>query len=150
MAFGASLILYALFAADLHSARVHVQKGEILEGLREIDAVLRSTPDDPEIKFQAGQLLREISAEHTVRLQQLAPESVEAHQLLGRSLEARQQLNEAIVEYRAALRNNPALPGLHFLIGNVLWKQRDLEEARKEFEAELHLNPNHVLANLRL
>jgi tetratricopeptide (TPR) repeat protein len=149
-AFGATVVLYALFAADLHSARMHVQKGEIREGLREIEAALHSAPDDPEIQFEAGQLLREISAEHAVRLQQLAPDSAEAHQLLGRSLEARGQLNEALVEYRAALRNNPALPGLHFLIGNVLWKQRDLEEARKEFEAELHLNPNHVLANLRI
>ncbi len=149
-ALAASLAVYALFAADLHSARMHVQKGELLEGLREIQAALRSAPDDPEIQFAAGQLLREISAQHALRLQQLAPDSAEAHQLLGRSLEARQQLDGALVKYRAALQKNKAAPGVHFLIGNVLWKQRDLEEARKEFEAELQLNPDHALANLRL
>ncbi len=149
-ALGAGLLLYALFAVDLRSARTHVQNGEMLEGIREIEAALHSAPDDPEIQFQAGQLLREISAEHALRLQQLAPNSPEAHQLLGRSLEARGRLDEALTEYRAALRNNGARPGLHFLIGNILWKQRDFEEARKEFEAELHSNPKYVLANLRL
>ena len=124
-ALGAGLLIYALFAADLRSARTHVQNGEIVEGLREIEAALHSAPDDPEIQFQAGQLLREISAEHAGRLQQLAPNSSEAHQLLGRSLEARGRLDEALAEYRNALRNNATGPGVHFLIGNVLWKQRD-------------------------
>lgn len=145
----ASFILYVFLAADLRSARALAEKGEILGALREIHAELRSAPDDPEIRYQAGQLLGEIAADRVARLQKAAPDSAEAHELLGRSLESRGELDAALAEYRTALRSG-VRPGLHFLIGNVFWKKRDFAEARDELEAELQLNPKHVLANMRL
>lgn len=145
-----ALALCYLLLADINTARRLAEQGKTAEALAEIQAALRSAPDDPEVQYQAGELLRTLGANRAERLQQLAPESAEAHELLGRSLEARGFLNDALGQYRAALRANPALRGLHFLTGNVLWKKRDFEAARAEFQAELQLNPNHTLANLRL
>jgi tetratricopeptide (TPR) repeat protein len=139
-----------LLLADINAARRLVEQGKTVEALAEIQAALRNAPDDPEVQYQAGELLRTLGANRAERLQQLAPDSAEAHELLGRSLEARGRLNDALAEYRAAMRVNPNLRGLHFLIGNALWKKREFEAARAELEAELRVNPNHALANLRL
>jgi Flp pilus assembly protein TadD len=47
--------------------------------------------------------VRELASDRASRLQQLAPDSAEAHELLARSLESRGKLDEALIEYRAAL-----------------------------------------------
>jgi tetratricopeptide (TPR) repeat protein len=148
----AALIFFAFFllGADLDSARRLIEQGKISEALTEIQSALRTAPGDPEVQYQAGELLRMLGADRAEKLQQLAPDSAEAHELLGRSLEARGLLNDAVDQYRSALKVNPNQRGLHFLIGNALWKKRDFENARPELEAELRLNPNHALANLRL
>jgi tetratricopeptide (TPR) repeat protein len=136
--------------ADVRSARALLEQGKKIEALKEMEAALRSAPDDPEVQFEIGELLREIGTERASLLQRMAPESAEAHELVGRSLESSGHLDEALAEYRSALKNNAGLQGVHVLIGNVLWKKRDFEAARPELEAELRLNPNHPLANLRL
>ena len=145
-----TLSLCLLLIADIRSARALLDQGKTVEALSELEAVLRASPNDPEVQYEAGELLRALGAERAARLQRLAPESPEAHELVGRSLEAGGHLDEALAEYRAALRNHAGLPGVHFLIGNVFWRKRDFEAARPELEAELRLNPNHPLANLRL
>ena len=143
-------IVYSFLFADVRTARALLERGKTLEALNELQAALRSAPDDPEVQYEAGELLREIGAERAAELQRMAPESAEAHELLGRSLEARGQVDEALAEYRLALKSHADIAGVHLLIGNVFWRKRDFEAARPEFEAELRLNPNHPLANLRL
>ncbi|MGI8988297.1 MAG: tetratricopeptide repeat protein [Bryobacteraceae bacterium] len=137
-------------AGDLNQARTMLREGRFPEALRELEAAMRKEPGNPEIEYQIGEMLREQAADRAARLEELAPDSAEAHELLGRSLEARGNLDDALLAYRAALLKNPRLPGVHFLIGNILWKERDFEAAKPEMEAELRLNPNHALANLRL
>lgn len=144
------IVLSLLLAADLNQAQIMLREGRIPEALREMDAALREAPHDAEIKYEIGELLRELAGERAARLEELAPDSAEAKQLLGRSLEARGKLEEAVAAYRAALSKNPRLAGLHFLIGNIQWRERDFEGAKAEMEAELHLDPQHPLANLRL
>lgn len=144
--------LAALFflIADLEQARDLLRQGRVPEALREMDAAMRNAPQDAETKYQVGELLRELAGDRAARLQELAPDSAEAKQLLGRSLEARGNVQQALEAYRAALTVNPRAPGLHFLIGNIHWRQRDFEAAKREMEAELRLNPAHPFANLRL
>ncbi len=145
-----SLLLSILLFADVHTARTLLKDGKIPEALREMEAALRDRPNDPEVQYQAGELLRELGDSRAARLQQLAPNSPETHELLGRSLESRGKLDEALAEYRAALHGGPDGLGRHFAVGNILWKKREFEAARAELEAELRLNSNHALASLRL
>src|SRR6516164_4195939 len=142
--------LCAFMFADIRTARALLEQGKTIDALKELQAALRSAPDDPEVQFEAGELLREIGAQRAAELERVAPESAEAHELVGRSFESRGRLDEALAEYRMALKNHPEITGVHLLIGNVFWKKRDFEAARAELEAELRLNPNHALANLRL
>src|SRR5258708_39900741 len=100
-----------------------LREGRVPEALSEMDALMRAAPDNAEIHYEIGELLRELAGERAARLEELAPDSAEANQLLGRSLEARGNLEEALTAYRAALSRNPRLPGLHFLIGNIQWRE---------------------------
>ncbi len=144
------LTLGAWLTADVRSAGALLEQGKTVEALEDMRKTVEASPADPEVQYQFGEMLRRLGAERAARLQSLAPESGEAHELLGRSLESAGKLDTALKEYRTALQKNPAAPGFHFLAGNVLWKQRDFQAARPELEAELQLNPNHALANLRL
>ena len=121
------LLLSMMFFADVPTARTLLKDGKIPEALRELEAALRDHPNDPEVQYQAGELLRELGADRAARLQQLAPNSPESHELFGRSLESRGKLDEALAEYRAALQAGPDVPGRHFAAGNILWKKRDFE-----------------------
>lgn len=145
-------ILLSAFLLESHldHARALLREGGVGEALRELDQTMQETRGDPETQYQVGELLRQLAADRAARLQELAPDSAEAYELLGRALEARGNLDEALAAYRAALSKSPRLPGVHFLIGNIQWKQRDLEAAKPEMEAELRSNPDHALANLRL
>jgi tetratricopeptide (TPR) repeat protein len=136
------VLALCLFAADLSSARRLIDGGHVTEGLREIEQALKSAPNDPEVQYEAGEILRQLGATRAERLRQIAPDSPEAHELAGRAAEARGDLNAALVAYRAA--------GARFQTGNVLWRMRDFDSAQKQLEAALAANPNHALANLRL
>jgi tetratricopeptide (TPR) repeat protein len=137
-------------AATVESVRSLLKSGHTLEALREIENLRKQAGDNPEIQLEIGKILQELAASRAERLEQLAPESPQAYELIGKSFESHDKIPEALAQYRRAAQGDPALPGIHFLIGNLYWKQRDLNAAVPELDAELRLNPNHNLANLRM
>jgi tetratricopeptide (TPR) repeat protein len=139
-----------LLAADIDSARALIDEGKVVEALKQIEALEKESSRNPKLQLQLGEMLQELAASRAERLQRLAPNSPQAHELLGKSYEAHQKLAEALGEYTRAVEKSPQLPGLHFLIGNVYWKLGELDQAKSALEQELKLNPNHTLASLRL
>lgn len=131
-------------------ARALIEAGRTPEALRQIRALLERDPDNPEAMFEAGRILQDLAGTRFALMERLAPESPETHEMLGRYYEAQNRLDEALAQYRSALKIKPDRPGLHFLIGNVLWKQRDYEAAAPELMAELRVNPSHTMANHRV
>ena len=137
----AALALFCLLL-DAAAARRLIESGHVAEALREIERILKTSPNDPDAQYEAGELLRQLGAARAERLRTMAPDSPEAHELAGRALEAEGKLPQALAEYRQA--------GSHFLSGNLLWRLRDLDAAQAELEAALAATPNHVLAHYRL
>ena len=137
-------------AATTDGVRALVRSGHITEALREMRDLERENPNDPNLQFEIGELLQELAASRAERLQKLAPDSAQVHELIGKSLESHQKAAEALAEYELAARADPSLPGIHFLIGNLFWKQRDFAAAKPALESELALNPSHAFANLRM
>jgi predicted Zn-dependent protease len=135
--------------ARLLLARTLIELNRIPEALRELERGLQGTTD-PEIRFQAGRIARELAERRLADLQSAAPGSAALHELAGERSERKGDLAEALREYRAAASVEPARPGVHFLAGNVLWKMRELDAATAELKAELNSNPDHARANLRL
>ena len=78
------------------------------------------------------------------------PGSYRAHQLRAQLHESRGETDEAVREYRAALRLKPNLQNLHFAIGSLLWSLSRFDEALPELEAELGINHIHPEAHYEI
>ena len=76
--------------------------------------------------------------------------SYRARLLRAQLHELRGEADEAVSEYRAALRLRPGLQEVHFAIGTLLWSLSRLDEALPELQAELRINPNHPEAHYEI
>jgi tetratricopeptide (TPR) repeat protein len=74
---------------------------------------------------------------------EVEPNSYRTHQLKAEYYESLGKDEEAIQEYREALKLQPALVNVHFAIGNIYWKRNRLDEALPELMLELEVQPNH-------
>jgi protein O-GlcNAc transferase len=133
----------------LYLARTLVELGRVPEALAEINRALTGQAD-PEIRFQAGSIVRDLAEQRFADLERLAPDSAAARELAARHFERQGKLPEALREYRAAIAKEPGQPGLHYEAGNILWRMRELDTATDELQAELARTPHHGMANLRL
>jgi tetratricopeptide (TPR) repeat protein len=59
-------------------------------------------------------------------------------------------LDEAIAEYKEAIRINPNDARVHNNLGGICAKQGKWEEAIAEFEKAIRINPNHANAHKNL
>ena len=133
----------------LYLARTLVELGRIPEALTEIERVL-ATSSDPEARFQAGKLIRELAERRFAALERLAPDSAAVKELAGRRFELEGKLPDALREYRGAIVAEPDRPGVHFEAGNILWRLDELDAAAGELRTELARTPHHGMANLRM
>jgi tetratricopeptide (TPR) repeat protein len=106
-------------------------------------------PADPEALYVAVHAYSDLSTLASQELARRAPESVQAHELLAEAFEAQRKWDDAEKEYRAILKQDPNLPGIHFLLGRLLLSRPNPpastpDDARQEFTAELQINPNNA------
>jgi tetratricopeptide (TPR) repeat protein len=148
--------LRSLLAADPSDSRARILLARTLlalnraaEAMAELDHALAGPPS-PEVKFQVGQIARQLAEQRFADLQDSAPRSAALLELIGRQHELRGRFEEALKEYQAAAAMNPDRPGVHYWAGNALWRLRRLDEAKAELERELRTTPHHTMANLRL
>jgi Tfp pilus assembly protein PilF len=78
-----------------------------------------------------------------------APSSYQAHELLAESFETQGKWEDAEKEYRAILKKDPSLPGIHFRLGRALLSKPNpgpdvASEAKQEFEQELQIDPKNA------
>ena len=76
----------------------------------------------------------------------LNTDSAEAHMLAGQAYDELQKDADAIAEYQAAVKADPATPNVHFGYGYLLWRAQKFDEAEKEFRSELANDPEHPMA----
>ncbi|MFN3323829.1 MAG: tetratricopeptide repeat protein [Bryobacteraceae bacterium] len=133
----------------LYLARTLIEQQRIPEALAELELALEGEPQ-PETRFQAGRLMRDLAERRFADLERVAPDSAPLRELAGSRFEMKGQFAEALDRYQAAAALEPRRPGLQFLIGNVLWKMRELPASEKHLRAELAGTPHHALANMRL
>jgi tetratricopeptide (TPR) repeat protein len=148
--------LRTLLAADPANSRARILLARTLlelnraaEAMAELDRALDEQPS-PEVKFQIGQIARQLAEQRFADLQNRAPKSAALLELLGRQQELRGRFAEALEQYQAAAAMNPDRPGIHYWAGNALWRLRRLDEAKGALERELKTTPHHTMANLRL
>lgn len=131
----------------------YTAKEELEKAAAVVSTLLAADPTDTSLLYTSYRIYSDLAGRSMLTLALVAPESAEMHQVIAREL-ARQNHNaEAIANYRAAIKLNPQLPGLHTELGEMLFNSDDLAqqaEAETEFEAALALDPKDEQAELEL
>jgi len=130
-------------------------------GLRQDDKAVevaleltRAYPKDPEVLYHAGRLFGNYAYLSTVKLAEVAPDSLWLHLAAGEANESQGRADAAIQEYEEVLALQPDRSGVHYRIGRTLLARAKQStddtvseaEALKEFERELQLDPTNANA----
>src|SRR5690348_16348250 len=132
---------------DLYSASRELDKAAtVVSALRELK------PTDEGILYSAYRIYSDLADESLISLSIVAPNSARMQQAMAHELAKRGNTTEAIEHYRAALKIDPQLPGLHFELGEMLKTSgtQHQDEAEAEYKAALQVNPRDEQAECRL
>jgi tetratricopeptide (TPR) repeat protein len=114
----------------------------------------RAYPKDPEVLYHAGRLFGNYAYLSTVKLAEVAPDSLWLHLAAGEANERQGRADAAIQEYKEVLSLQPNRSGIHYRIGRALLARAKQStddtvsepEALKEFEQELQIDPTNANA----
>ena len=138
---GMELIDTYSMAGDLDKAAATVSV------LRELD------PTSVEFIYTAYRIYSDLADESRLSLIVVAPNSARTHQMMAHELARQGKADEAIANYREALKIDPKLPGLHFELAEMLNNStipNGRQEAESEYRAALAVNPLDEKSECRL
>jgi tetratricopeptide (TPR) repeat protein len=120
----------------------------------EVANVLRQlAPEDVDILYAAHRVYSELADETMLSVAMLAPNSARMHQLMAHELARQAKDEEAVENYRQALKIDPHRPDIHFELAEMLNTRSSQEaqaEAEKEYKLALEGNPFDEKAESRL
>jgi tetratricopeptide (TPR) repeat protein len=141
-------------ASGLRLTRVYTGLGQDDKAVEVALELTRLYPKDPEVLYHAGRLFANYAYLSTVKLAEVAPESLWLHLAAGEAYESQGRLDAATREYKEVLSLQPNRPGVHYRIGRALLANAKQStdntvsepEALKEFEEELRLDQTNANA----
>lgn len=119
------------------------------DALQFLRLLAKEFPTDPDALYVAIHAYSDLSSSASQELARNAPSSYQAHELLAESFESQGKWDDAVKEYRAILKQDPNLPGIHFRLGRALLSQPNpspdvASDAKQEFERELQIDPKNA------
>ncbi len=131
----------------------YTAKEELEKAATIVSTLLAANPTDSSLLYMSYRLYSDLAGKSMLTLALTAPDSAEMHQVMARELARQGNNSAAIANYRAAIKLNPKLPGLHTELGDMLFHSDDrnlLPQAEVEFKAALAANPEDERAELFL
>lgn len=133
---------------EIYSATGDLDKAAATVGL-----LRKLEPTDPAFLYTGYRIYSDLAAEALLSLSLVDPNSARMHQAIAHELAKRGSTAQAIENYRAALKLDPQLPGLHFELAEMLRSLSTAdsrEEAEREYKAALEANPLDEQSERRL
>jgi tetratricopeptide (TPR) repeat protein len=93
---------------------------------------------------------RGLAQQCLLKVADLDPQSVRAHQMLAQDYAAWLQFPKAKKEYQQAISLAPGQSDLHLGLGTIYWRTTNWAEAEKELKTALELAPESALARYEL
>ncbi len=140
--------------AGLALAELDYEHREMEKALGVLSLLQNTDPTNSDVLYVIYRIHTDLATEARQTLAMVAPDSARMHQLLAQHLINEGDAQNAITQYREALRIDPRVPGAHFELGEAIlmesgateWQQ----EAEKEFEAAIAANPGDAKSECRL
>jgi tetratricopeptide (TPR) repeat protein len=133
---------------EIYSGASELEKAAaVVADLRKLD------PADENLLYTAYRIYSDLAAESMLSLSIVDPNSARMHQAIAHELAKRGDTPGAIENYRAAIKLDPKLPGIHFELAEMLSTlstDEGRDEAEKEYKMALELNPADEQAESRL
>jgi tetratricopeptide (TPR) repeat protein len=127
--------------------------GDLDKAAATVDVLRKLDPTNEAVLYSAYRVYSDLTADALLSLSVVAPNSARMHQALAHELAKRGKTEEAIDNYRAALKIDPQLPGIHFELAEMLSTLAtpdSLAEAEIEYKAALQANPSDEQSECRL
>jgi tetratricopeptide (TPR) repeat protein len=133
---------------DLYSSSGDLPKAApVIAALRDAD------PANVELIYAAYRIYSDLLDETRLSLIVAGPNSARVHQMMAHELARQGQTDEAIANYREALKIDPNASGVHFELADMLNSSAvpdGREEAEKEYLSALAVNPLDEKAQCKL
>ncbi len=136
----------------LHEALL--ARGNYARALEALKPLAQKYPQDVDMLYSLRQTYLLLAEQTFQQIASMDSHSYRIHQILAESLAKQGHYQDAIGEYRQALKLKPDLPGIHYQIG-LLYRSYETgpaadRAALQEFEAELKINPYDAPSQYRL
>jgi len=129
--------------AGLELIEMVLASGDLDKAASLVSTLEQMTPQDPQILFVAYQISIQKVDRTLLNMAIAAPDSAELHMMMADQFVLMGDPDNAIAQYREAIRLNPSLPGVHFELGVQLKDSSNpalKPQAEHEFRAALSLN----------
>jgi tetratricopeptide (TPR) repeat protein len=140
--------------AGLQLVEVWYQSGELEKSATVISQLQELYPANAAVLYAAYRVHSDLAFQAIDSLALSAPDSLQLHRALAEHMVNEGHVQEAIVEYRKALKGSPDSAGVHYELGEAFLAESHLEaslaEAQKEFESALALNPTDARSECKL
>ncbi len=140
--------------ARLALARCQIADQRFAEAASVLAELEAEHPKDSDILYENARLHLKAWNGAVEHMFENAPASFRVNQLSAEIFEIQGRFDEAVAEYRKAIRKSPKTLNLHYRLGRALLMRSHepeaLEAARAEFEAELALNPYDAVAHYQV
>jgi tetratricopeptide (TPR) repeat protein len=139
--------------AGMELIEIYSATGDLEKAAATVGTLRKLEPTNGAILYTAYRIYSDLADESLLSLSVVDPNSARMHQALAHELAKRGRTAEAIENYRAALKLDPQLPGIHFELAemlDILGTDEGRQEAESEYRAALGANPMDEQSERRL
>jgi len=139
--------------AGMELIEIYSGTGDLDKAAAIVSELRKLEPTDEALLYTAYRIYSDLANESLLSLSVVDPNSARMNQAMAHELAKRGSTAEAIEHYRAALKLDPQLPGLHFELADMLGTLSTVEgrkEAESEYKAALEANPLDEQSECRL
>ena len=99
---------------------IYSATGDLDKAAATVNVLRKLAPTNEAVLYSAYRVYSDLTAESLLSLSVVAPNSARMHQALAHELAKRGKTEEAVQNYREALKLDPQLPGIHFELAEML------------------------------